>query len=133
VTEEQVVLRLSEYEADQGRGPDGTHAICYGPDQPFVTLAWNHHGSPIKSEGKPVIMFPTEESAWALWLVAFETYNQTRKGKIYWRARPQIFNQHHAWATPGDTWDGKDEITTHTGYAVWSRVFVDTHVEGTDQ
>jgi hypothetical protein len=78
-------------------------------------------------------MFPTAEAAWALWLQAFETYNQSRKGKIYWRARPTIFSQQHAWTTKGDTWDGRDEITTHTGYAVWSRVFVDTHVGRIDQ
>ena len=104
-TRGKVLKELDRMEGIFGVGTDGNKAFCPDNGQPYDTVVWAHNGSCVKGEGYPALTFPTPEAAWALWFAAFNQYQSTRWGKIYWRRRPELEKN-------------------FTGYMVYARLFI---------
>ena len=118
-TEKAVLLELERIGQRIGVREEGDRATCPDNKQPYVTIGWSHEGSPIKPERHPVIISPTPEAAWALWMVAFREYARERTGPISWRKFP-VLHEIRDTVNPGDTW-GEVELK---GYAVAGRLHI---------
>ncbi len=110
-------------------GPEGNSRECETGD-PFVTIAWSlalttggvpltpgqaedpssNQGLHLKPGGVALVNFETKELAWELWLCAFEKYRKGRDGKIYWRKKPEMYEQIY--------------FANYTRYAVKARCFI---------
>ena len=114
----EIELEVGVVEFSNTEGKDGSRAVCVVTGEPYVTIAWDFTGNPIKPEAAQAIHYPTKEAAWALWFAAFNEYRRTRKGRIHWRARPTLYDTYSY--GPND-WGEKK----HTGYVVGARVFIE--------
>lgn len=121
--ESSVMKLIKDIELEVGVGEDGDKAVCAATGEPYVTIAWNPDGNPIKLEGAEGFPTPTRDIAWAVWFFAFAEYRRTRKGKIHWRKRPAAYE---AFDWGPDNWGEKKSI----GYSVVARLFIAQLTDG---